>query len=63
MVTRTSERFYLNSDMDGMTIRDIRKMIKDYPENARIVVCEEPVYSFGGWTDGVEEYFVFEWEE
>lgn len=63
MVKKTSTTYTLYGDLDGMTVADLRAVLKDYPDDARIDVRSEPVYGYGGWTDREQESFVFVWNE
>ena len=58
-----SVSYTLFGDLDGMTVADLRRMLDDYPEDARIDVRSEKVYGYGGWSDNDQEFFVFVWEE
>lgn len=62
-VRRESEAFTLYGDLDGMTVADLRKMLGQYPDDARIVVRSEKVYGYGGWTDEDREFFHIVWRE
>lgn len=63
MAKNESEEYTLFGDLDGMTVADIRKMLEDYPDDAKVDVRTEPVYGYGGWTDQERELFVFVWNE
>jgi hypothetical protein len=56
MTKKTSKSFTLYGDLDGVTVADLRKILNDYPDNARIDVRSEAIY-------GYEQHdcFVFEW--
>jgi len=55
--------YTLFGDLDGMTVRELRSMLADYPDDAVIDVQSEPEYGRGGWTDQDREFFVFKWKE
>ena len=61
MTTKKSCDYTLFGDLDGLTVAEVRKLLDEYPEDARIDARSEPVYGYGGWTD--QELFVFVWEE
>ena len=63
MTEKTSVEYTLYGDLDGLTVADLRKILDDYPDDARIVVYSEPIYGYGGWTDETQDYFRFKWEE
>ena len=58
---KESTEYTLYGDLDGMTVKDLRDLLAEFPDDARIDVRSEPVYGYGGWTD--QELFVFVWEE
>lgn len=58
-----SVTYTLSGDLEGMTVENLREMLDEYPDNARIVVRSEPEYGYGGWTNNFKEHFVFTWEE
>lgn len=60
---RKSVEYTLYGDLDGMTVKDLRRMLDDYPDDAVIDVGSEKVYGYGGWTDQDREFFVIRWEE
>ena len=55
--------YTLYGDLEGITVADLREMLDNYPDDARIDVRSEKVYGYGGWTDQDQEFFVFTWEE
>lgn len=57
----TSHTLY--GDLDGITVADLREMLDNYPDDARIDVRSEKVYGYGGWTDEDREFFVFTWKK
>jgi hypothetical protein len=63
MATKESAEFTLYGDLDGMTVEDLRRMLDDYPADARIDVRSEPVYMVGGWSDKDRDFFVIKWDE
>jgi len=63
MTIKTSCDYTLFGDLDGLTVAEVRKLLNEYPDNARIDARSEPVYGYGGWTDQEQELFVFVWEE
>lgn len=60
---KESREFTLYGDLDGMTVGDLRNLLEDYPEDARIDARSEKVYGYGGWTDNDREFFVIMWNE
>ena len=60
---KESAEFSLYGDLDGMTVRDLRRMLDDYPEDAAIDVRSEKIYVQGGWSDQERDFFVIKWEE
>jgi len=60
---KESCEYTLYGDLDGMTVADLRRMLDDYPDDARIDVRSDKVYGYGGWTDKDRDFFVFRWEE
>lgn len=46
--------YSLFGDLDGMSVSDIRKILEQYPDDART----EPIYG-----DKEREFFVFRWRE
>jgi hypothetical protein len=60
---KESVEYTLFGDLDGMTVADLRRLLDDYPDDARIDVVSEKVYGYGGWTANDREFFVFSWEE
>jgi len=63
MAKQKSAEFTLFGDLDGMSVGDLRRMLDEYPGDARVDVRTEKVYGYGGWTDQDREFFVFTWEE
>lgn len=55
--------YTLFGDLDGKTVADLREMLAEYPDDARVDVRTEKVYGYGGWTDEDREFFVLVWEE
>jgi hypothetical protein len=60
---RESTKYTLYGDLDGITVKDLRAMLDDYPEDAVIDVRSEPEYVIGGWSNEWKDFFVFRWEE
>lgn len=60
---KKSCRYTLYGDLDGMTVAELRELLAEYPDDARIDVQSEPEYVVGGWSDRWREFFVFKWEE
>lgn len=60
---KESCEYTLGGDLDGMTVADLRKMLDDYPSDARIDVRSEKVYGYGGWSNEDRVFFVITWEE
>lgn len=63
MSRKESGEFSLWSDLDGMTVGDLRDRLSEYPSDARIDVRSEKVYGIGGWTNQDREFFVIVWDE
>lgn len=63
MAKQESAEFTLFGDLDGMSVGDLRRMLDEYPDDARVDVRTEKVYGSIGWTDQDREFFVFTWEE
>lgn len=63
MAKNESLEYTLYGDLDGMTIADLREMLSEYPDDARVDVRSEKVYGYGGWTDEDKEFFVIKWKE
>ena len=63
MARKESAEVTLFGDLDGMSVGDLRRMLDEYPDDARVDVRSEKVYGYGGWTDQDREFFVFTWEE
>jgi hypothetical protein len=49
--------------LDGVTVKDLRRMLDDYPDDAVIDVRSEKVYDIDGGRDQDREFFVIRWEE
>lgn len=60
---RESIKYTLFGDLDCMTVKDLRRLLDDYPEDAMIDVRSEPEYGRGGWTTEEREFFVFTWDD
>ena len=45
-------------DLDNMSVRDLRRMLDEYPDDARVDVRVDQ-----GWSDQDPEFFVFTWEK
>ena len=60
--TKTSHGYTLFGDLDGLTVAEVRELLDEYPDDARIDARSERVYGYGGWTDQEQELFVFVWE-
>jgi hypothetical protein len=63
MAQKESAEFTLFGDLDGISVGDLRRMLDEYPDDARVDVRTEKVYGYGGWTDEDREFFVFTWEK
>jgi len=63
MTTKTSCDYTLFGDLDGLTVAEVRELLDEYPDDARIDARSERVYGYGGWSDNDRELFVFVWEE
>jgi hypothetical protein len=59
---RTSVKYTLYGDLDGMSVATLRRLLDDYPDDAVIDVRSETVYSGIGTSDE-RDFFVFRWEE
>lgn len=58
---KESREFTLYGDLDGMTVGDLRNLLEDYHEDARIDARSETDY---GWRNGGQrEFFVIMWNE
>lgn len=57
-VRKESEQFTLSGDLDGMTVERMRRMLDEYPDDARVEVRSEKVYGYGGWSNQDREFFV-----
>ena len=53
-----SIKYTLYGDLDGKTVAELRAMLAEYPDDARIDVQSRPVLSGDGWVD--QDYFVIE---
>jgi hypothetical protein len=60
---KESSKFTLYGDLDGMTVADLRSMLDEFPDDARIYVRSEKVYGYGGWSTDDQDFFVIRWEE
>ena len=53
-----SIKYTLYGDLDGKTVAELRAMLAEYPDDARIDVRSRPILSGDAWVD--EDYFVIE---
>ena len=58
MAKQESAEFTLCGDLDGMSVGDLRRMLDEYPDDARVDVRLDQ-----GWSDQDPEFFVFTWEK
>ena len=63
MSKKESAEYSLFGDLEGMTVKRLRDLLSEYPDDAHICVRTEPIYIFGGWSDQEREFFVIVWEE
>jgi len=60
---KESTTYTLYGDLDGMTVAQLRDLLSEFPDDAKINVRSEKVYGYGGWSDQDREFFVILWEE
>jgi hypothetical protein len=63
MALKESRRITLFGDLDGMTVAEIRNLLDEYPDDARVDAQSELAQYFGGHSTKEEEFFVFVWME
>jgi hypothetical protein len=59
---KTSIEYSLYNDLDGISVAELRRLLDDYPDDARIDIRSETIH--GGIGGPYErDFFVFTWEE
>ena len=62
MKQHKSMTYTLCGDLDGMSVKKLRELLDDYPDDAVLESVVEYEYRFGGY-EPVTDRFVFKWKE